>query len=92
MFRAKNPDISIHLETIKKYNHLSQELFVLLQIHLKFFLMLFIMMELIKVKNHKYREDTFDTKVIAEWPEIDAEEKELIKLILRKELQIPLHA
>ena len=45
-----------------------------------------------KVKNHMYREDTFDLEVIAEWPEIDPEEKELIKLILRKELQIELHA
>ena len=49
-------------------------------------------MELEKVKNHKYREDTFDIEVIAKWPEIDSEEKELIKLILRKELQISLHA
>ena len=49
-------------------------------------------MMLEKVKNHIHREDTFGSEVIAEWPEIDSEEKELIKLILRKELQIPLHA
>ena len=44
------------------------------------------------MKNHKHREDTFDLEVVAGWSEIDSEEKELIKVILRKELQIPLHA
>ena len=53
---------------------------------------MFITMELEKVKKHKYREDTFGLEVIAKRPEIEPEEKELIKLILRKELQIPLHA
>jgi len=44
-------------------------------------------MELEKMKNHKYREDIFGTEVIARFSEIDSDEKELIKLILRKELQ-----
>ena len=51
---------------------------------------MFITMMLEKVRNHKHREDTFDREVIAEWSEIESEEKELIKLILRKELRIPL--
>lgn len=49
-------------------------------------------MELEKVKNHKYREDTFGLEIIARWPEIDSEEKESIKLILMNELGIPLTA
>ena len=49
-------------------------------------------MELEKVKNHVHREDIFDIEVIATFSEIDLEEKNLIKLILRTELGIPLTA
>lgn len=49
---------------------------------------MFITMKLEKVKNHKHREDTFDLEIIAEWPEIESEEKEQIRLILRNELGI----
>lgn len=45
-------------------------------------------MELEKVKNHKYREDTFGLEVIAEWTEIDSDEKEQIKLILKNEIGV----
>ena len=54
--------------------------------------MMFITMKLEKVKNHVDREDTFDIEIIARWSEIDLEEKNLIKLILRTELGIPLTA
>jgi hypothetical protein len=49
-------------------------------------------MELEKMKNHKYREDIYGNEVIARWPDIDSDELQLLKLILKNELQILSHA
>jgi len=45
-------------------------------------------MELEKVKNHKHRADIFGLEIIAQWPDIDSEEIELIKQILKNEIDV----